>query len=367
IIERAKRKIKKSTNLKVIAIVGSYGKTTMKEIIGSVLVQDKKTLITPSSINTPIGISRLILNKLSYKTEVFIVEMGEYYPGDITKLCKIVKPDFGIITGINEAHLERMGSLVNTIKTIFEIAPFVDGDKLYLNADDNNLARHYKKFILGNKASWFTSNASKLSKLNVKNRKFDQEKIKQSFDIYEKYKKIASFQTRLIGDYVAGNIVTACLLADYFKIPILKVINAVIEVNPIPHRLEVISNFQADIVVIDDSYNGNPAGVESAIKLLSKFTKKRKVYITPGLVETGKKTKDLHVEIGKNLSRVADLVILVKNSVTPFIADGLVKSGFGKENIIWFNSALSLQTGFSRYIRPGDVVMFQNDWPDNYV
>jgi UDP-N-acetylmuramoyl-tripeptide--D-alanyl-D-alanine ligase len=155
-------------------------------------------------------------------------------------------------------------------------------------------------------------------------------------------------------------------------------------------------------LVIDDSYNGNSDGVAEAIKVLSRFKNRRKIYITPGLVEIGKSSADIHRGIGKLLAGVADVVILIKNSVTPWIVEGLSSSGVilrpqcnseaeesqtnGKEilrrsdaltaqddavskkpQIIWFNSALEAHAGLKDILKPGDVILFQNDWGDQYL
>ena len=133
------------------------------------------------------------------------------------------------------------------------------------------------------------------------------------------------------------------------------------------HRLQPILNREKNILVIDDSYNGNPDGVEEAIKTLSLFKKRRKIFVTPGLVEIGNKSRVVHEKIGKRLNDVANIVILIKDSVSPNIEEGLIKSGFDKENIIWFDSMMEAQNNLGTILKSGDVVLFQNDWPDNYV
>ena len=133
------------------------------------------------------------------------------------------------------------------------------------------------------------------------------------------------------------------------------------------HRLQPILNQKNNILVIDDSYNGNPDGVEEAIKTLSLFKKRRKIFVTPGLVEMGDKNKEVHQKIGKRLNDVVDLVILIKNSVTPYVEEGLINAGFNQKNILMCDSMMEAQNNLNNIIKSGDVVLFQNDWPDNYV
>jgi len=143
--------------------------------------------------------------------------------------------------------------------------------------------------------------------------------------------------------------------------------NGLKKIKTPPHRLQPILNREKNIMVIDDSYNGNPDGVEEAIKTLSLFKKRRKIFVTPGLVEIGVKSGEIHRRIGKRLNDVVDLVILVKNSATPEIEEGLTKAGFNKKNITWFDSMMEAQNNLGNILRSGDVILFQNDWPDNYV
>jgi UDP-N-acetylmuramoyl-tripeptide--D-alanyl-D-alanine ligase len=138
------------------------------------------------------------------------------------------------------------------------------------------------------------------------------------------------------------------------------------EIKPVNHRLEPIQG-AGGVLVIDDSYNGNPQGAKSAIKVLSKFKDRRKIYLTPGLVESGTRNKEVHLEIGRELAPVADKVILVRNSATPYIAEGLKGENFRDDDIIWHGTAKSAHDSLSQILKPGDVILFQNDWGDQHL
>jgi len=133
-----------------------------------------------------------------------------------------------------------------------------------------------------------------------------------------------------------------------------------------PHRLNMVSN-KSGIVVIDDSYNGNPDGAREAIRVLGILDGKRKIYVTPGLVEMGKKNREVHEDIGKLLASVANMVILIKNSATDSIAEGLKMQGFPESDIMWFDTPLKAYNSLSNILKAGDTVLFQNDIPDNYL
>lgn len=368
LISKAKREIKSFPNLRIIGIAGSYGKTTMKELIFAVLSQKFKVLKTQNNINTPLGISRLISQSLTNDIQMLIVEMGEYYKGDIKKICEITQPDVSVVTGINEAHLERLGSLKNAISTIFEVV--VNGkidSTVALNADDVNVYQNYKEYVKETQKIILYGYKDQPDEFHIQNNNFDEASLFQTFEIYKNHSFVASFKTYLLGQYAIGNILGCFKIATELGMNIDDIKRGILEMKPIKHRLEPILNNNTNVLVIDDSYNGNPAGVEEAIQLLSKFTTRRKIFLTPGLVETSDKMEEIHYNIGIHLSKVADKVILIKNSVTPFIAKGLTESGFNSENSILYNTVQEAHARLGEVLKPNDVILFQNDWPDNYV
>jgi UDP-N-acetylmuramyl pentapeptide synthase len=118
--------------------------------------------------------------------------------------------------------------------------------------------------------------------------------------------------------------------------------------------------------VIDDTYNGNSDGVKAGLELLKNSKAKRRIYVTPGLVEQGGKTKQVHEAIGRQAAESADMVVLMKNSVTDFIVSGLEKAKF-KGEILTIDDPLEFYTNLEHFVAAGDVVLMQNDWTDNYV
>jgi len=338
------------TGLKIIGVAGSYGKTGMKDLIATVLEEKYHVVKTPESFNTPIGIAKTILSQVDDKTEVLVIEMGEYYSGDIRNICKIAPPQIGVITGINEAHFERLKSIDNSIRTIFEIAQNMKSDGiLVLNGKDRNIKNNYKKFLSDQETYLYSAKG-----------KMEFNEDAPGF-IYQK------MFFPVLGQYNLDKIDGVIHIAKKLGLTDQEVQSGLKKIKTPAHRLQPVLNREKNILVIDDSYNGNPDGVEEAIKTLSLFKKRRKIFVTPGLVEIGTKSRVVHERIGKRLNDVIDLVILVKNSMTPYIENGLVESGFNKKNIIWFNSMMEAQNNLGSILKSGDVVLFQNDWPDNYV
>lgn len=367
LVNAARKKLSTLPNLKIVGITGSYGKTTMKETIYEFLKEEYNVVKTEGNNNTPLGISRTILNKLDKDTQIFIVEMGEYVKGDVKDLCEIAQPDISIITGINEAHLERYLTMDNAISTKFEIVEYAKPNALVLlNADDTLTLENYKKYTKGNKVEFFSATNNPLCEYKISDYEFDQLGKGQQFKLSYKQDDLGTIKTPTLGEYIIGNIIAGYILGNELNISNSKLKFAANSLKTVEHRLEPNYNSQSNILVIDDTYNGNSDGFKEGAKMLSKFKGRRKVYVTPGLAETGELAETLHLEIGKNLANVADLVILVKNSVTGYIAKGLMDNGFSEEKIVWYDNSKNVWEELNHNLKSGDVVMLQNDWSDNY-
>lgn len=363
LISKAKKIIAKNKNLKIIGIAGSYGKTTMKNVLEAVLSAKIKVLATPKSVNTPIGIAKWIIKNSKEKPDVLIIEIGEHYKGDVEYICKIVPPDVAILTGINEAHIERLKNIENTISTMFEVVQNAKEKALILlNADDGNIKNNYQKYTAGKNIHFYSYSNDGLADIKIKERQFLANELCWQFSVDELEKIKVSF----LGEYILGDIIASIVVAKNFSLSVEQIKKGIFNIKPVEHRLQPIKG-QGDVLVIDDSYNSNPDGVEEAIKVLSKFEGRRKLFITPGIVETGDDTAKIHEKIGQNLAKVADLVILVKNSATPFIAKGLKDGGFNEEKVIWFETAQKAHDSLGSILKPNDVILFQNDWGDQYV
>ena len=364
-IFQAQQKIKKLKNLKIIGITGSYGKTSFKEILAAILGVKYKVVYTPENKNTPLGISQVILKNLKPETEIFVAEMSAWQKGDIKTLCQIAPPDIAVLTGINESHLERFKTIENTISTKFEIVKYSKENSLVvLNADNDYIIKNYKKYVGNKRVIFFSKENENFLNYKIKEITFNENTLKQNF-ILELEGKTYQFEIPFLGEYAVAMTIGAILISKYLNLNETEIKIGLSLLKPIKHRLQ--PTLRGDILIIDDSYNGNLNGVKEAIKVLSRFKNRRKIYVTPGLVETGSRNYEIHREIGKLLAPVADLVILIKNSVTNFIVEGLKENGFNPEKIIIYNTPFELEKNIKKIIKANDVVLFQNDWPDNYL
>lgn len=353
IIESARQLISNHPALK-IAIAGSYGKTTMKEILRTVLAEGKKVAFTPGNMNTPIGISRFA-KKLDGNEDIIIFELGEGKPGDIKELCELTKPDMGIITGINEAHLLSFGTLDKTIATIYEMQDYLGDKPIYKNIDCVLVSGKTKsddKLAFSQKGV----NDWKISRVEVSVGGTSFQAVKQDNKML--------LHTDLLGRHNLGFMSVAIDIASSVGLSSKQIKSGISETKPFEHRMQPREFHGA--WMIDDTYNGNSDGVRVGLELLKELPAKRRIYITPGLVEQGNKTEEVHITIGEQIAQVADVVYLMRNSVTDYIQKGLQKGNFGGELVI-IDDPNKFYANLDQYIAVGDVFLMQNDWTDNYA
>jgi UDP-N-acetylmuramoyl-tripeptide--D-alanyl-D-alanine ligase len=353
LVARARHALSSHKALK-IAIAGSYGKTSTREILRAVLSEGKKVAAPGGSHNTPLAIS-FFVRKLRGDEEAIIFELGEYYPGDVRRLCELVRPDIGIITGVNEAHLEKFGTLEKTADTVFELADFLKDKPVYINGE-NEIARmrageRHIVYSRQGTGAWSVVDAKTGVEGTTLTLKHDNVQITSA--------------SKLLGLHMVGPLVLAAHIGGTLGLTLDQLQRGIARTRPFEHRLE--PKFGDDgVVTLDDSYNGNPDGVAAVIEFLASVKANRRWYVTPGLVEMGARKEEVHKEIGAKLARARiDKIVLIRNSVTPYIAEGLKEAGYEGE-VTWFDDGLAAYMALPRMTVKGDVVLLQNDWPDQY-
>ena len=253
------------------------------------------------------------------------------------------------------------------VATVFEIISNAKpGATVVLNADDNRVMEHYKEFVWPDHRLEFFGKNSNSDKSQVTSHKFNTERLCWDLDI----EGVGQVHINLLGEYALGDVDAAIKIGKSLGMSAEELQKGIANIKPVEHRLQPIKS-AGNVLVIDDAYNGNPDGVKEAIKVLSRFNNRRKLIITPGLVEMGDSSAEIHRQIGCQLADVADVVILIKNSVSGWIEQGVKDKGLKIKDrgpqIIWFNSAPEAHAGLKNILKPGDVILFQNDWGDQYV
>ena len=336
----------KKAGLKVIAITGSYGKTSTKEILYQLIKDKYRVLRTPESFNTVFGIAKVVDLELDDTYDFFICEMAAYTRGEIKTLAHMAPPDYGIITGIAPQHLERFGSIKNIVSTKFELYDAVKNmSKMFVNMSNENVRKEVQNrngnptpLAVPTKISLTDSGSTFW--LNLHN-------------------KSVKFTTTLFGYSSVKNIATALSVCSSLGLRNNYLIPKVKTLSPFSSRMVLRKIGRATI--IDNTYSSNLASFEEIIHS-AQVTKGKKVIVTPGIVELGSREEEIHENIGVKLKTAFDFLVLVgKNKRTSALA-----KGFG-ENLEYIKDERSAyQNKINELCRKFDWVFLENDVTQNY-
>ena len=341
-VKKAKRKLEGS-NLKVIGITGSYGKTSVKQILSHILSKKYRVLSTARSHNTPLGIALTVNNANLEEYDLFIAEMGARHIGDIAELCEICPPEYAVITGICSQHLESFKTPEAIVEAKGEI--LAKSKKAFIAADCFELFDNYKvdkEKVDGIKAVTATPEGT-------------------SFQLTLGGKEI-SIKSPLLGKHSAENIALAATVAHSLGMTAAEIQEACKSLEFVEHRLQLIKS--GDINILDDGYNSNVKGAKAAIEVLNLFGG-RKICVTPGLVELGVLEESENFNLGKELAGL-DLVILVGENLILPVKRGYVAAGGDEKKLKIVPTLNSAQLKLKEYLSAGDTVLFLNDLPDVY-
>ncbi len=362
-INKARRKLNKKAykNLIRIGITGSYGKTSTKYILKTILSEKYNVLATPGSYNTTMGNVKVINNDLKPEHEVFISEMGARYKRDIEKICDFVRPQIGIITSIGPQHLESFKNIDNIVKTKSEMFMYMGKDDVVVLPKDNEYCAKLYNLETKRRKYCYTLNDKK-SDVYAKKIEITEEGCK--FIAVTKLGEIKC-NTKLLGEHNVENILGCITIAVHLGLTKEQIENGVSKIEPVEHRLQLIKNPNGTLV-IDDAFNSNPAGAKMALDVLSSFKNRRKIIITPGMVELGVKEVFENKKFGEHMAKCTDIVILVGKKRSEPIVDGLKKAKFNEDNIFVVKDLNEATSKLAELAKSGDVILFENDLPDNY-
>ena len=360
-VKNCKKKLEDLPNLIKIGITGSYGKTTVKNMLGTILSEKYNVCVTPHSYNTPMGISKTVLNYLKPEQEIFIAEMGARHVGDIKELCDIVKPTIGVLTGIGNQHLSTFGNIENLKRTKAELAVSVkeSGGKMYFSGDSVGSKEIYEQFDGKKEVVSVDSESGKIFASNIS---VDE---KGSSFVLHVGSKQTECKTVLLGKHNISNILLCCAVCAQLGLSLKEIKAGIEKLVPTAHRLALMPS-SASLVVIDDAYNANVAGSKAALEVLKLFGGKKYV-ITPGLVELGTEAFNANFQFGIDMAQVCDKVIIDGALNFEALQAGLIFGGMAKENILRAATLRQATEVLQTFAVPGDVVLFENDLPDNYA
>ena len=347
-----------------IGITGSFGKTSVKHMLGHVLEMQAPTLITPGSVNTELGITRIVREKLTERHQFFVCEMGAYGIGSIDRLCRLVAPNLGIITAIGAAHYERFKSLEVVAQAKYELAwaTAAVGGKLIVAqpaldypAAQAFLRQHRDRCVIVGESEGADIRVEAVVQ------------TKAGLELRLRSRASAhAVHLPLFGQHHAMNAALAFAAAVELGMPADDVAVALASVGQIKHRSEVKKHARGG-TLIDDAYNSNPKGFASGLELLDILSSEdgRRILVSPGIVELGDAHEREHAELAKIAARTVDVFLpIVPERIEGFIAGYAAERPDGQ--VVRCETVAEAWKWLDSNLTPADVVLIENDLPDLY-
>lgn len=337
LINRAKSKLNKLNQSKIIVIAGSYGKTTTRSFIYQILQGKFKIHTTKDNINTIVGLAKDIIDNINSNTSIYLVEIGEYRKGDFKKFLEFLpRPQIAILTAVGPQHISTFHSQENVDEEFVAFLKLTEQSIQYVNEDNVGVKRVINHLVDNNPILYTKSNSQPYF----------------NFFHPEILKNPNAMQSAAV----------AIMIAEHFGLNSKEIGETLTKLELPERRLKLRKS--GSFSIIDDSYNINPDSADSALSYLSTF-EGRKIIITGGIVDQGKHFAQRNVEFGEKIAKIADIVVIAKNNFS-----NLVKKGVGqiKSKIKIIESPDPKETPkiLRSILQPNDTILIQNELPDLY-
>ena len=337
--------------LKVVAIAGSYGKTSTKHIIYHSLKTELSCLMTPKSVNTPLGISLVILTQLKPRHKLFMVEFGEFKPGDVKDFCRFLQPDLGVLTPIGRQHLATFGSLEIIAANFASLIEYFKRSSKILVADANQ--KLFPKIKLQ------TYGMDPDSDYSISNVKVSRAGTEYQVSINSQPNQSQSVFIPLYGEHQAANSLPVFWLAKRLGIDSKKVITQLATLPFIKRRHQPFFA-QNNVLILDNGYNSNPDSITASLKLINQLQPTHRIIITMGFVELGPDSKKIHHQLGRQLAKSVDYLGLIEAPDTAQIISGFLGHGGKKTQLVVGNTQEEVMRKLEDKVIPGSVILFEN-------
>ena len=355
----AQRRMDAQPDLIRIGITGSYGKTSVKNILYTILSQKYNVLSTPASFNTPMGLTRVIRERLEPAHQIFLAEMGARHRKDIKELTDFIHPVIGVLTSVGPQHLDTFKTLENIIDTKYDLIRALPREGFAVFNDDGGIcAGLYEKTFSVPKAIVGRAGGDAWAE--------DVQVSAQGSSFTLRFGDGGSVQchTRMLGAHNISNILLCCAVAKHLGLTDSQIQRGIGQLQPVEHRLQLLPS-AGGVTVIDDAFNSNPAGAKAALDVLSKFPGRR-IIVTPGMVELGGQEAEFNRQFGQQMAASADVCVLIGKRHTQPIREGLEAAGYPAADIHVFSSLDEATAWLRGFMRAGDFVLYENDLPDHY-
>ena len=355
----AQKVLKSRPDLIRIGITGSWGKTSVKFILGTLLEEKYHTLVTPASFNTPMGVTKVIRTQLEPGHRVFVAEMGARHVGDIKEMCRLVRPSWGVLTSVGPQHLDTFKSLDRVKKTKYELIQALPKDGEAFFGDDGDICLElYQQTKIGKHLAGLSAERDDVWAEDIRTTPEGSRFILCAKDLRQ------PCETKLLGELNIRNILLAASVCLKMGLNGKQLARGIARLEPVEHRLQMIAN-PAGITVIDDAFNSNIRGAAQAFSVLKEMPKRR-IAVTPGMVELGEQETELNHQLGVLLADCCDEAILIGPKRSEPIVQGLREANFPEEQIHVVASLEEARVFLANAAKKGDTILFENDLPDQY-
>lgn len=382
LIAKATKKIRTLKQLKVVAVTGSYGKSTTKELLAQILSMKFNIVKTEKNNNTDIGIALTILKKLNTDTQVFVAEMGAYKIGETKDCCLIAPPDVAIITGVDQQHVSLFGGIKEVLASTYEVIDEMQPQGLaILNGDNEYCLRLAEKTSKRKMLYYSVHNASKIEASELDYEDADVIKHKISFpgneNVFVKSIKVTktglSFdlafagktykvKTNLQASYNISNLMAAVLTAVELGVPMQEVIDIINNLDFEVPYLNIHDGINGT-KILDDGYNANPTGFISALKYLDSLKYKSKKWVfTQGLIELGPERSTTNKKIAAEIVKVVDALYTTDSALYEQVK--ILKPDFEAKMV---RSVFDFTAYYEAYVKKGDLVLIEGSFPQDVL
>ena len=337
-------------NIPVVAITGSVGKTSTKDMISSVVSQKYKTLKTIGNNNNNIGLPFTILRLKD--EEIMILEMGMNHFGEIHLLSNIAKPNICVITNIGTSHIGNLGSKENILKAKLEILDGADNPTIIINNDDKLLHKWYLENKDNRKI--ITYGIENKSDIMAKDMILDQEESRYKCNIDGKEIDV---EVPIAGRHFVLNSLCATTVGITLNIDINKIITGIKNVELTKKRMDIKEI--NGIKVINDAYNASPEAMKASLNYLSSFKNNRKIAVLGDMFELGKYSEKLHKLVGEYVCENNIDILVCVGENAKLIADEALKKGMKKEKVFYLKEKDKALELLRKITKTGDVVLFK--------
>jgi UDP-N-acetylmuramoyl-tripeptide--D-alanyl-D-alanine ligase len=353
IISQAQKKMT-DNSVTIIAISGTYGKTSIKEFLYTILSAKYDVAKTDENMNTDVGVALSIIKNIDTNTQYFIAEMGAYRLGEVARICQLFRPEYAILTSAGNQHIDLFGSQKNLIKAESEHLTYVpEQGTVYVNKDIPGIDQIVRILDTRN-ARTFSWNKSKKGDAQITNLAHKQGKTQAQITYQD---KTFDIETELLGDHVINNLLPCIAVSSDLGMTVKEIEKAVRQLKPIPHKLSLHTGLNGS-AVLSDSSNSNVEGFIQAIRVTDRMQYDTKIMITKGIIELGKEKKKSYKRIMEEMA---------KTDITMYTTDKDFLEFNRKKQIRYFDQEEAMVTDVKKEIDKQTLLVIEGRFRKSVV